>query len=291
MSVAPYLAFTIVSGFIFLLCLRKAWQEDHLVFYGAATVYGILLEKAAIVAFGAYTYAVDQFFLTVFEIPISIGLAWAAILYSGYLTASKFEVRLRLLPVFVGLYILHVDLAIDAIAIRIPYWTWEFGAWYGVPIGNYWGWYFIGFMFVGAYLILRQYISQPLLLGPAVIGSAVALLLGVMQLWIIITSQVVIRKILLFLSLIAASLVLLHVVGEFNRTPEGPLWEPFSSILLFQLFHLGLVLGYGFYQDAPVLLVMSLIMTGVTIGVHLPAFLHAMPLKSKQGHPLFQRWW
>lgn len=126
-----------------------------------ATVYGVLLEQLVILRFERYVYSLSEFVLTVGEVPLVIGFGWGAIVYSGVELAETLGVGSRVRPLFVGLFGLHIDVAIDAVAIRVPFWQWTPpGVWFGVPLGNFVGWFLVASLFPAAWSLLGARLSR-----------------------------------------------------------------------------------------------------------------------------------
>ena len=99
-------------------------------------VYGVLLEYAAITIFQAYDYG--HFLIMVAGmVPLCIGISWGIILYTAMATSDCFDLPWYLRPIVDALLALTIDLSMDAIAIRLGFWTWRSaGPWFGVPLGR-----------------------------------------------------------------------------------------------------------------------------------------------------------
>lgn len=154
-------ASTAMALFGLLLVFWHASTREEYAFVLAGIGWGYLLEQAAIAGYETYSYNVDAFVLVLFDVPLDVAFTWGGILYAGWKTGEALGVSRKRLPCFVGLFALHVDLAIDAVAIRVPFWTWGMdGAWYGVPLNNFWGWYTVAFLFVGCFVALERWIAR-----------------------------------------------------------------------------------------------------------------------------------
>src|SRR5688572_20025479 len=86
----------------------------------------------------------------VLDVPLCIGVAWSCILYSvmEFSDASSLPYWTR--PILDGLLALNIDLALDAIAIRLGFWDWGQGLefqYFGVPYPNFWAWFWVVFSF------------------------------------------------------------------------------------------------------------------------------------------------
>src|SRR6266704_834612 len=79
---------------------------------------------------------------------------------------------------------LTIDLSMDAIAIRLGFWTWrQAGPWFGVPLGNFYAWFIVVF---GFSLLLRLgrlwSLAGPLALLGDVAMAILAIVLSVLGL-------------------------------------------------------------------------------------------------------------
>jgi uncharacterized membrane protein len=262
-----YLLFTGVMVLASLGCLRDAWGDrEGLTLYATAVVYGLILEKLVIVAFGAYTYPAEAYLFDVLGVPLAIAFGWSAIIYAGTTTARAYGVPLRSLPGFVALYALHVDLSMDAIAIRVPFWTWTPpGPWFGVPLGNFFGWFCVAFLFAGWFELLRRRLSHPLVLGGGTLVAALATLLVALELWTTYVEEVALGAgILLGLGALSA----LALVRWPPTFADRPARSAVAATLLFHVFFIGLFVVTGTYRTLPVLGIVSVAALGVGVGVH-----------------------
>ncbi|MFB6218925.1 MAG: carotenoid biosynthesis protein [Halobacteriaceae archaeon] len=247
------------------LCLAHAVPDrERVALLGTGVVYGVILEQLVILHFDAYRYPVEEYILTVADVPVVIGLGWAAILYSGLHAGRRLGVPARALPPFVGLFALHIDLAIDAVAIRVPFWTWASpGAWFGVPLGNFMGWFLVGTLFPAAWLGLRR--LGPLARGPVAVVAAVAGIVAGLELWSALTPTVAHKAAVLgAVAAVAAAVVLRERAGR----PRAPDRLPAAIPLLYHGYYLSLVLALGMYREQPLLLAVSVAMLAVGVALH-----------------------
>lgn len=165
-------------------CVVDAWgSRERLAFLLPAVPYGVLLEQIVILRYERYVYSVDAFLLTVGDVPVVIGLGWAVILYGGWRVARSFGVRGLAVPAVAALFALHVDLTMDMVAIRVPYWQWTpAGVWFGVPVGNFLGWVSVAVLYTGAWTVANErfgYVSAAV----AAPVAGVVLLLVPLSIW------------------------------------------------------------------------------------------------------------
>ena len=112
----------------------------------SAALFGILLEEGDQLVFKTYHYSPD-WILTVDLAPVVIGLTWALIIAGAMRLTDALGVRRRYAPFVDAVLAISLDLAFDAIAIRMGLWTWRgigpTEGWFGVPAGNFYAWLFV----------------------------------------------------------------------------------------------------------------------------------------------------
>ncbi len=112
----------------------------------SAAAFGLLLEEGDQLIFETYHYSAD-FILAIDRAPVVIGLAWALIIAGAMRITDALGVRRRYAPVVDSVLAVMLDLAFDAVAIRMGLWSWrEIGltdGWFGVPAGNFYSWLFV----------------------------------------------------------------------------------------------------------------------------------------------------
>jgi hypothetical protein len=136
------------AAVLFVIAAWLALRRGRLPFLElvSAAGFGLLLEQANQVLYETYEYSPD-FVLVLDRSPIAIGLTWALIIAGAMRITDALGVRARYAPVVDSLLAIMLDLAFDAVAIRMGLWTWrELGpeaGWFGVPAGNFYSWLFV----------------------------------------------------------------------------------------------------------------------------------------------------
>ncbi|GAC1543632.1 MAG: hypothetical protein NVS2B7_17480 [Herpetosiphon sp.] len=140
-----FISFEVGVYLLGILCLRHAWQRgwsliSELV---AGMLYGVLLEYATIQAFHSYTYG--RFLVMIGgAVPLCIGVSWGIIIYTAMVTSDLRVRSWQVRPWVDALLALLIDLSMDAVAIRLGFWAWGMpGPWFGVPLGNFYGWFIV----------------------------------------------------------------------------------------------------------------------------------------------------
>ena len=154
-----YLVLEIGATLFFIGAAVAALRRGRLPFLEliSAAAFGILLEEGDQLIFQTYHYN-PTWVLEIDRAPVVIGLTWALIIAGAMRITDALGVRRRYAPVVDSLLAISLDLAFDAVAIRMGLWTWvgigPTEGWFGVPWGNFYAWLFVtlGFSLVTRWL-------------------------------------------------------------------------------------------------------------------------------------------
>jgi uncharacterized membrane protein len=147
-----YLLLEISATAFFIGAAVAALRRGRLPFLEliSAATFGILLEELDQLIFQTYHYN-PAWTLEIDRAPVVIGLTWALIIAGAMRLTDALGVRHRYAPVVDSVLAISLDLAFDAIAIRMGLWTWvgidPSDGWFGVPYGNFYAWLFVTFGF------------------------------------------------------------------------------------------------------------------------------------------------
>ncbi len=278
-----YLFFEAATYILFALCLWHAARNHgryRVLELVITLVYGVLLEWATMRQMESYHYG--RFLIMIDNAPLPIGMGWAVIIYS----AMEFTARLKLpehaRPFLNGLLALNIDLAMDAVAIRLMdtvnnqqgMWTWTIPLdreWFGVPWGNFWGWFIVVTSFSGFLYLLRRWREHRVggwLYAPLALALSVGTLLLLDQLY----GSVLYPNGLGFVGpavLIGGGAAL--VLASRPRVEQAGPPEPvvLAVPLAFHLIFIFLALVQGIYTPLPILAVISVAMLLVGVALHL----------------------
>ena len=274
-----FLLLEVGAAAFFVLAAWLALRRGRLPFLelASAAVFGLLLEQGNQVIFETYEYSPD-FVLAIDRAPIVIGLTWALIIAGAMRITDALGVRERYAPIVDSVLAIALDLAFDAVAIRMGLWTWrDIGpdqGWFGVPAGNFYAWLFVTWSFSLVTRRLRTLahgrpaIEWLQLLVPI---PAFALLLATLVPFTILKPLVDSAPgggLTLFAISLAAFVAAAGwaVLGPDRATPDGAadaildLRLAFATRIAIHLVFLGAMLWLGLATAAPVLLVVSLLL-------------------------------
>jgi Carotenoid biosynthesis protein len=154
-----FLFLEVAATGIFLAAAVAALRRGRLPFLEllSAAAFGLLLEEGDQLIFQTYYYSPD-WILVVDRAPVVMGITWALLIAGAMRITDALGVRRWTAPFVDAVLVLMLDLAFDAVAIRMGMWTWvgvgpEHG-WFGVPAGNFYSWLFVtlGFSLVSRWL-------------------------------------------------------------------------------------------------------------------------------------------
>ncbi len=147
-----YLLLEVAAAAFFVVAAALALRRGRLPFLEliSAALFGLLLEEGDQLIFETYQYS-DSWVLAIDRAPIVIGLTWALIIAGAMRITDALGVRRRYAPVVDSVLAIMLDLAFDAVAIRMGLWTWRdvgpADGWFGVPAGNFYAWLFVTLAF------------------------------------------------------------------------------------------------------------------------------------------------
>ena len=273
-----FLLIEIGATVFFVIAAWLALRRGRLPFLElvSAAVFGLLLEQGNQIIFETYEYSPD-FALAIDRAPIVIGLTWALIIAGAMRITDALGVRRRYAPVVDSVLAIMLDLAFDAVAIRMGLWTWrDIGAdqgWFGVPAGNFYAWLFVTWSFSFLTRWLRDAArGRPVLewlqlLVP--IGAFGLLLLSLVPFTILkpmVDSEPGGGLGLFSITLAAFALIAAWGVWGPDRVqPDGArdaildLRLAFATRIAIHIVFLGALLWLGLAASAPVLLVAALV--------------------------------
>lgn len=254
---------------LFALSIQHARQQGltNLLRLMAGVFYGIILELATLRQLNAYEYG--QFLLMIGDVPLCIGIAWSCIIYSSMEFSDASNLPYWVRPILDGLLALNIDLALDAVAIRLGFWSWGQGLkfqYFGVPYANFWAWFLVVFSFSLGYRLLAhrenwvvRWISPLLAL---IIGLAAVLGTNVLA----VEGSLHDHRLFLAVTLAFAMIVVITMRPRFSRTtvPGIVFWTPFITHMY--ILSAGLISGVIF--EPSFLLIVGLGMTIISTSLH-----------------------
>ncbi|HXF83855.1 MAG TPA: carotenoid biosynthesis protein [Anaerolineales bacterium] len=258
----------------FAICLHHAWKHGAAKWLRlfAGILFGVSLELATIRQLSAYEYG--KFLIMILDVPLCIGIAWSCILYASMEFSDASNLPYFVRPVLDGLLALNLDLALDAVAIRLGFWDWGQGLkfqYFGVPYANFWAWFWVIFFFSLGYRIFARR-TDWIGIGVSPVSALAIGLAGVLGTNALIAFHIPLNyHSLAAMTVIGAGIVIvLAFRPKFHIKPAPSLvfWIP----LLTHLYILIAGLISGTILNPPFLLFVGLVMFAISLYLHSPRF-------------------
>ncbi len=271
---------------LFLLTFHHAWHKGRAFELLSAVIYGLMLEEGDILIFGTYGYS-NLFLLKIHQVPVTIALCWAMILYTAMRLSDALDLPEKVKPFFDAVQGIVMDLSFDAIAIRIGLWHWIIpmdAGWFGVPAGNFYAWLCVILVFsfitrylrkkIGTWGSLKEGLVQmavPLLAYPALLVSFVPFFAYKFAVYGPHSQRGEGMELFLLALLVftGASLYGYFRKGKVQRYGPGDLVLILPRLMM-HLFFIMILLRKGIYLQIPILLGVSLLMLILDLAFHLP---------------------
>jgi putative membrane protein len=158
-----------MAGFGFALVhagTREGWKRAAL-FLGLTFVISLLFESVGVMTgwvYGHYHYSENLGYRIFGLVPLLIPIAWFMMMYPSFVIAdtlapSSWKGAKRLFAVAAagGLVMTAWDIVMDPLMSRAGNWIWENGgAYYHIPLQNFWGWWLTTFTVFALYLWISK---------------------------------------------------------------------------------------------------------------------------------------
>jgi len=169
-----------VGLFVWAFLLSKKQTGWRAVEFVMIFIYALILEELDMRIFKTYQYSAD-FVVTLGQVPVAIALLWAVILSGSMALTDRIGLPASARPFLDALLAVWIDLALDAIAIRMQLWTWAIPleeGWFGVPAGNLYAWMWVAFCFTLPARWIRDRLGAKPKIGWAYLGLPIVSYVG-----------------------------------------------------------------------------------------------------------------
>lgn len=145
-----------------------------------SVIVGFIAEVVSVkygTVFGS-PYRYRAFSWMFFGVPALVPIYWAVFIYTGYTLVSSFlfwigsdkpnrkQGNAVLLPILIfldGLVVTAIDVFMDPLQVKAGNWVWlEEGPFFGVPIGNFVGWFLVTVFSTGIFRIFEYFSPKPI---------------------------------------------------------------------------------------------------------------------------------
>ena len=165
--------FSTLAGFAFALAhaaVRMGWKRA-LGLLGLVFAVSLTFESVGVATgrvYGPYHYTVRLGPLFLGLVPYLIAVAWFMMMYPSFVIAdwlvpqkwTRWQ-RLASVAAVGGLVMTAWDVVMDPLMVAGGHWIWEAeGAFFGVPLQNYWGWWLTVFVTFALFLFFTRGITS-----------------------------------------------------------------------------------------------------------------------------------
>ena len=266
-------AFEAVVYALFAACLWDAARHGRFAVLELAwtALYGFLLEWLTIKQLAAYHYG--EFAVMIDGAPLAVAVGWAVIIYASMRFSDGLHLPDTARPVLDALLALNIDLALDAVAIRLAMWFWtgigRDEQWFGVPWANFWAWFLVVWSVSTFIRALRGWQRHPVgrwLYAPLSMALSLLALVIASSLFHLLTDPNAEALASLFVLLAAIWIVLGQRPGL--RAGHTHSAAVLAVPLAFHGFALAAGIAAGIFTREPWLAVVAVAMLAVSLGVH-----------------------
>uniref|UniRef100_UPI004047E619 carotenoid biosynthesis protein n=2 Tax=Roseivirga sp. TaxID=1964215 RepID=UPI004047E619 len=124
---------------------EKEKTAQYFIFIIATFLIGFFAEVLGVktgMIFGDYAYG-ETLGIKVLNVPLSIGLNWAILIYIAGIVSNKLFENFWLRISFGSILMVLLDFLIEPVAIDFDFWTWNTPE---IPIQNYIGWFILSLL-------------------------------------------------------------------------------------------------------------------------------------------------
>lgn len=175
--------------FVFGFSVKNQGFKQSSVFFLPAVVWGLLREYATQEVFQRYHYG-GGFLVYVANVPLNISFTWASLMYLSYwFITQKIQLKNSIsIAVAASIPLLLFDFTVlEPTAKIFGFWTWTpQSVWFGSPIGNIYGWFWVIVLFLSFHNFLQGKTNdwrKALALNLGLIVLRVGILVALLQLW------------------------------------------------------------------------------------------------------------
>lgn len=267
----------LVALLLFGGAMYQEWKQSRraALLLAVACVYGLVLEILNMHVFRTYHY--NSGFIRVLGAPLVIGPLWALIVISSMRLSDGLGVARWARPLSDGALCVLIDLGMDAVAIRLKYWTWNIPlheGFYGVPASNLFAWICVGLCFSACARLAWQRggIMALLLVAPCAYVLLFILFVanGVFQAVAgLHTEEEKLRVFWVTFFVCVACMTLFRSTRLVDGAPVTPVYGVSRGAI--HGYFLLAFLGLGLHREIPFLLVIAIIAGALEIVLHVRA--------------------
>jgi putative membrane protein len=174
------------------------------------SIFPVIIEGIAVLTgfpYGEFEYGNSLGSLIFNLVPPSISFAYLPILLGSLFVASEKTIQNYSFSLITSFFMMLVDMVIDPAAVSIGFWSYNItGFYYGVPLSNFIGWFFTGYIYAMIFYFLsgKDFFPLP-------IGTSFSLIF-ILSFWI---GYLLIVK--LYIPSLIGIIILLYLLKKINK--------------------------------------------------------------------------
>jgi uncharacterized membrane protein len=198
------------------------------------------------------------------RIPLWGSVTWGVLIYGAMTLSASMTMPLVVRCLFDALLVLTVDWILDPLATWLKFWVWETpGPWFGIPLDNFAGWFWLVFSFSlinrSLRILVPKFVSgsiDKLVIAVGSIVLSIVLLTAALTIYVGLVQRGVTEwQLLVGMLAVAAAIVVSYAVRQPGDAASH--WVILLSALATHVFYATLIVVTGLAVRAPRLIVIS----------------------------------
>src|SRR4051812_17935114 len=206
------------------------------------------------------------------RVPLWGSLTWGFLIYGAMTLSADLPMPMMVRSLFDALLVLTIDWILDPLATWLKFWIWQTpGPWFGIPLDNFAGWFFLVFSFSLVNRTLREIVPrfasgwvESVIIAVGTIALSLGMLTAALSGYVWLVQHGTAEPWLLA-GLLAVSTVVVvrHALRQSGDAP--PQWRIFGAAVATHLFYVTLIVRSNLSARHPTLLIVAALTFAFTI--------------------------
>jgi uncharacterized membrane protein len=206
------------------------------------------------------------------RVPLWGSLTWGFLIYGAMTLSADLAMPTVVRSLFDGLLVMTIDWILDPLASWLKFWIWQSpGPWFGIPLDNFAGWFFMVFSFSLANRTLRVIVprlasgwTEKIVVAVATIVVSIAMLTGELTVYVWLVNHGAVEAVLLVTILLAATAVVVRY-ALIHSGDSAPQWRIFGAAVATHVFYVTLIVTSRLSEKEPALLIVAAVTFALTV--------------------------
>jgi hypothetical protein len=206
------------------------------------------------------------------RVPLWGSLTWGFLIYGAMTLSADLAMPMIVRSLFDGLLVLTIDWILDPLASWLKFWIWKTpGPWFGIPLDNFAGWFFMVFSFSIVNRTLRavvpRFVSgwlEKVIVAVATIVISIGMLTAELTgyVWLVDHGTV---EALLLVGILTVSTIIVIRYAVFHSGDSAPQWRIFGAAIATHVFYVALIVSSKLSASQPGLLIVAAVTFVITV--------------------------